>query len=140
VDNDFFERRKIEADRVMVQNINTIFYANSTDEEDFPEWHDRFIEQQPSMNMKNNGKQVAKTGRVIKIRDEYFVMKADNKQYKVSVDDMPYNPLDKKGHVQVKLGDTVSVIGELDRNIFTKDEIEADYMVTLKMTDKLSMR
>jgi uncharacterized protein YdeI (BOF family) len=130
IDNDFFEKSKIEADRVMVQNTGTIYYANSVDEEDYPEWHDTFYS---VTTVKPIDGYIAKTGMVTKIKKDSFVLNVNGKKYNFDVEKMPFNPLDGKGYVKVKKGDTVSVTGILDEKLFSKDEIKADYLVTLKI-------
>ncbi len=122
IDDDFYERRSIEASSVCVTDAGTQFYASGVDEEDFPVYAGvEFGE--PRIELK---------GTVTKIDGDEFHLNTGNKVVEVDTEDMPYDPLDKEGFQQIKVNDRVSVTGLLEADVFDNLEIAASRVVTLR--------
>ena len=134
IDQDLFERRKIEASRVYVHEIKTFYDASSADEEWTPVTTVSYIEfYDPYLA---DGTRVSLTGNVKSINDDEFILDTGIKDIQVDTDLMSYNPLDKKGIQQIKTGDKVKVMGKLDKNLFERNEIQANSIITLKTNNK----
>jgi uncharacterized protein YdeI (BOF family) len=120
VDDDFYEKRTIEASSVFVEDLGTHFYANPIDEEDFLTW--------TAASPIDTGR-VEMTGLVTSIDGREFTI--SNAAHRVQVDTamMPFNPLDDKGYLRVDVGDWVKVGGTVDRALFDERELSADWIV-----------
>lgn len=122
VDDDFYERRSIEASSVYVTDAGTQFYANGVDEEDFPVF--AAVEfGEPQIELK---------GTVTKVEGDEFHLNTGKQVVEVDTEDMPYDPLDKEGFQQIKMNDRVSVTGLLEADVFDNLEIAASRVVTLR--------
>lgn len=119
IDDDLFEITTIEASSVYVKGLNSFFFANDTDEEDVA--YVNFI---PTTT-------AAIQGEVTSIDGREFTVSTGNGVVTVDTATMPYNPLDKEGYQQVKVGHRVSVVGGLNPGFFSEREIEADAVMTL---------
>ena len=121
VDQDAFERFKIEAGRVYFPLKNKTFISNSTDEEfnTGPYGHVNTIP-----DFKHKTEQVF-TGQVKRFNDNGFELKTKDGVKLVDTSAVNVDPveIDRIDFVQ---GDYVRVYGILNENIFTKDEIEAN--------------
>lgn len=128
IDDSFYEKRSIEADVVYVHGRNTFYYANDADEEgDYMYSHYFSV---PTV-MIPDGTWMNVIGKVKQINGRELVV--DTGVYEVTVDTiaMGYNPVDNKGLQHIEVGDKISVTGDLDADIFEKNEIMADSIVTL---------
>lgn len=114
IDDYLFEVAKIEAGSVYVKGLNSFFFANDADEEDFA--YHNFVAPMTA----------AIQGEVQEIKGREFTV--DTGTGTLS---MPYNPLDKEGYQQVEKGDRVSVVGALTPGFFSEREIKADAVMTL---------
>lgn len=122
VDADLFEAKKIEANSVYVKGLNTYFYANDADEEDAAytvvstpvvvSWMDI-------------------TGRVTEIDGREFTFDIGKRNIKIDTSTMPYNPMDDKGYQKIKKGDYLKVSGKMNYDLFEKNELMADSIITL---------
>ena len=126
IDDDFFEKTKIEASAVYVENLGTYFFASSLDEEDaYP-----FVYTTPVITASTTLQ-----GTVSEIDDhEEFVLNTGLRRVRVELDEMPYNPLDDEGYQKIRVGDRVRVSGKIDVDLFEIEgerEFVADSIVTL---------
>ena len=124
IDDDFFERRSIEASSVYVEDIGTTFFASSLDEED---WGTAVV--QVTYPVDVYGASVV--GEVTEVFDEEFTVSYGNKAVRVDVDSLGYDPLDDDGYQQIDVGDIVKVTGRFDTEIFTGRELEANTVIVL---------
>lgn len=119
IDDDFFETTSIDASSVYVDNINTWFFADPTEEGvatiTTPVVTDYTVLQ----------------GTVTKVNGEEFTLNTGARQVTVEVDEMATDPLDKEGFRQVTVGDRVSVTGQIDTDFFEGRVLEADSLVEL---------
>lgn len=122
VDDDIFEKTEIEATRIYAQNLNSYFYANDADVSDFSFWSASPIDE----------RQVTLTGKVTRIDGDEFMLDTGKRQMRVETDEMDGEPLEKEGLRHIKVGDRVSVTGEIDDDLFEKRELEAKRIVTLR--------
>lgn len=104
VDQDLFERRKIEASSVFVKNLNTRFFASADDEEDNTI---QFVAQPPASAF------AGASGFVTAIKGREMTMGSGPAAIRVNTAAMPDNPLDDVGLVKVKTGDHVQAWGRL---------------------------
>jgi len=124
IDDDFFERRSIEAASIYVENIGTTFFASSVDEED---WGTAVV--QVSMPVDVSGASII--GEVTEVYDEEFTLSYGDKAIRVDVDSLGYDPLDDDGYQQIDKGDIVKVTGTFDTEIFTGRELKANTIIEL---------
>ncbi len=123
LDRDPAEVTKIEASAVYVTALNTVYYANSADEEDLL----------TPVNFLPQGESYATfRGNVTLVGSDYFILESGIRNLKVSIETLGYNPLDREGMQQVNVGDRLQVSGEFDWNLLSKDEIEASSITILR--------
>lgn len=120
VDDEFYEKRTIEAQSVYVRNLGTQFYASGADEEDFPPTDP--LAHPPG---------VAYRGRVIAVNGNGFVVDTGTRQIHVNTSALPYDPLDDEGYQRLEEGDRVYVTGTLDGDLFDRFEVDAGSVVEL---------
>lgn len=123
IDDDFYELTTIEAGSVYVENIGTYFYASSADEEDV----DTFV----TMTVPVSVSRTVVQGTVSDVDDDEFTIDTGVRELRVEVDEMAYNPLDDEGYQKIEPGNRVSVIGEMDDDLFEGRKLEADSVITL---------
>jgi uncharacterized protein YdeI (BOF family) len=121
IDKDLFERKKIEAGSVYVQNLGTHFFANPGDEEDFTRTTILVPERQPFAGA--SGYVTSKEGSEFEIGGPAGI--------RVDVAKMPDNPLDNVGPVQVKVGDRVQAWGDMNTDPNERPEIMAKGLIIL---------
>ncbi|MEA3641669.1 MAG: hypothetical protein VBE63_17250 [Lamprobacter sp.] len=124
IDDDLFEARTLEASSVYVENIDTYFYASAFDDEAI---NDVIVTVQTPVVISATTVQ----GTVTEVSSEEFVVDTGLRQVRVEVEDMAYNPLDDEGYQKIKVGDRVSVTGQIDDDLFEGRELVADSVVTL---------
>jgi len=126
VDDDLFETTTIEAASVYVENIGTTFFASPVDEETA----DSFVAliREPVVVSR-----VTLQGTVTEVDDDEFTIDSGFRQIRVDVGEMPFNPLDDEGYLKVRVGDLVSVSGEMGSDLFEGRELVADTLMKLDM-------
>lgn len=124
VDHDFLEKKKIEAGSVYVKNINSYFYANSDDEEDYPYVSTTYF----MMSELPDNASVDLKGRVVEVDGREFVLDTGFRKVTIDTSDLIYNPMDDKGYTQVDLGDRLRVTGLVDDQFFDGKEIMANFI------------
>ncbi|HEU4968664.1 NirD/YgiW/YdeI family stress tolerance protein [Sphingomonas sp.] len=121
VDNDLFEKKKIEAASVYVENLGTHFFANPGDEEDLA--RTTIVVPQKQAFVGASGFVTEKEGTEFEIGGPTGV--------RIDVAKMPDNPLDAQGLVQVKVGDRVQVWGDFNADPDERPEIMAKGLIVL---------
>lgn len=124
VDDDTYELTSIEASSVYVENLGTTFYASPADEEDI-----RDFDLVPTVPIAVGD--VTLTGTVQSVTGREFTIDTDIQQVTVDTTLMSYNPTDDEGYQQIDVGDTVTVLGDMDYDTFENRELMADNIVTL---------
>ncbi|WP_299381096.1 hypothetical protein [uncultured Kiloniella sp.] len=137
IDQDLYEARKIEADSIYAHSRNTYYFANDADEEDYYSTY-YFTPRTSNLDDIPDDALVNIRGTVQKVDGRDFVLGVGENSITIDTDDMSYNPLDDKGYQRIKKGDTVYVSGEMDKDFFDENEIEADHVVTLYKAKKKS--
>lgn len=127
VDKDFYETTSIEAASVYVENIGTYFFSSAVDEED------SYVTFETPIIVSSTA--VIK-GTVSKVNDDSFMLSSGSQKIKVEVDEMAYNPLDKKGYQKIREGDLVSVSGQVDNELFDGRVFNAHSIVTIQDNSK----
>lgn len=119
VDDDFLETATIEAASVYVQNLGTTFYASAVDEED------AMLMVTPPVVVG----QVTLRGWVTGVTGQEFTLDTGVRQITVTVEEMPYDPLDDEGYQRVEIGDNATVFGHIDRDLFEGRVVAAESIV-----------
>jgi uncharacterized protein YdeI (BOF family) len=122
VDDDMFERRTIEASSVYVEGLQTYFYANPADEEDFAAW---------SVVTPVEVGDIEFTGTVTSVTGREFTVDSGTSEVQVDTVALGYDPLDDDGYLQIETGDRVKVGGEFDAAVFDETELSADWIIEL---------
>ncbi len=123
VDDSFYEARTIDADSVYVADRNTYFHANDADEEG--DIHYRYAYYySPALAVE--GSWVTVSGAVKDVTGRELTLDTGVRDIKVDTDEMLYNPFDDVGYQQIDVGDTISVYGQLDDDLFEQREIKAE--------------
>lgn len=127
VDDDFYEQTTIEAGSVYVKQANTYYYASPIDEEGGSStWvGSGFVAPAAANNMTNI------SGTIINVDGREFLLSSGSREIRVDTSEMPYNPLDNKGFQQLDEGDIVTVSGDLDIDLFKRNELTAQIITTL---------
>lgn len=121
IDDDFLERRTVEASSVYVRDLGTQFYASGVDEEDIPTV--TVMEIEPRVEL---------TGTVTEVSGDELTLDTGGGELTVDTAAMRYDPLDQEGYQQVSAGDRVRVTGELTTGLFDDRDLVADTIVTLQ--------
>lgn len=126
IDDDFFEKTKIEAASVYDQNKGTYYYASADDEEYGDDRHDYWGLYNPVVVG-----QVIVRGTVTGIQEREFTIDRGRRMLTIDTIHMDHNPLDDKGYQRVDKGDYVTVAGEMDFDVWEKRELMADNVTIL---------
>lgn len=123
IDKDFFEKTKIEASSVYVENLGVTFYSSSIDEEDF-NYYGLYV----TTPIVPGAATIY--GRITSVDGREFTLKTPlNTKLEVNTSDMVFNPMDKQGYIKIKKGDYVRVSGKMTSGLFKDDEFNANSIV-----------
>lgn len=123
IDDDFYEIATIEASSVYVHRLGRYFYASPADEEGAYYYTTVYPVVLTTINVR---------GRVTSVSHDEFTLDTGPRQMTVEVEEMAYNPLDDEGYQKVRVGDRVSVTGEMDYDLFEGRELVADSVIVLE--------
>lgn len=121
IDDDLFETTTIEASSVYVDDIDTYFFASSLDEEDTTFTVTSVVPLTSAVVQ----------GTVTDIRGDEFTLDRGARKVEVEVESMAYNPLDDEGYQKIRVGDRVSVSGQIESEFFEGQVLEADSIIKL---------
>ncbi len=121
IDDGFFEQRTLEASSVYVQSLGTWFYANGTDEEQLATA--TIIAVEPRITL---------LGDVAEVSPASFQLDTGTGTIRVDTSDLPYDPLDDDGYLQIDTGDRVQVGGRLESSFFDDLQLEASSLTELR--------
>lgn len=127
IDQDYLEKKKIEAGSVYVKNLDTYFFANSSDEEDIytPDIQYSMMKKIPdSVTYRIKGK-------VVQISNDSFVVDSGLNKWRIDTNYMSFNPLDDVGFTQVDINDKVTVTGIPYQSNLFQNRLQAKYVVEL---------
>lgn len=127
IDADFYQLRTVEASSVYLHNLNTTFYANALDEEDARDLYYSSLYVVPTVD----GRDIQLTGTVKAVNGREFKLDTGTTEIQVNTNTMAYNPMDDEGFQHIEKGDLVTVSGDIDIDLFERNEILADAIVTL---------
>lgn len=134
IDQDFLEKKKVEAGSVYVKSLNTYFYANSADEEGIPYLSVSYY----SLKDLPENTSVDLQGKITKISGREFVLNTGLREITVDTKGMIFNPMDSKGMIKLNKGDKVRVSGIVDDSFFEGKEISAISIIELNSKEKYS--
>ena len=134
VDQDFLEKKKIEAGSVYVKSLNTYFYASSMDEEGAPYLSPTYA----NISTLPEDSIVELTGKVTSINNREFNVYTGLREVTIDTKGMLYNPMDDKGFTRIEKGDRVTVSGIITDNFFGKREIDANTLYEVKNAEKMA--
>lgn len=125
IDDDWFEHRTIEAGSVYNQDLNSYFFANPADEEEFTRYWTHTTPVVVS--------QATFRGTVTSVdpASESFTIYNGVRTIEVETEDLGYNPLDDEGFQQIDIGDRVTASGEMTNDFFEGRALRADRVLTL---------
>ncbi|MBY6204624.1 NirD/YgiW/YdeI family stress tolerance protein [Halomonas denitrificans] len=126
VDDDFMESLTIDAHSVQIDKLDTTFYSSAADRSAMDEnamWMTVTAPITVSETFVN--------GTVKSVYDEHFTVETGMATLRVDVDDLPNNPLDDEGYLQVDVGDEVVVTGDMTSGFFEGRQLDADVVVEL---------
>lgn len=121
IDDDFYEKRSLEASSVYVKDLGTQFYASGVDEESIPA--PVVMDLRPRIEL---------TGEVKRVTGGEFDLETSAGIIDVNVQSMSYDPLDDEGFQQIEPGDRVRVTGALGYELFADLDLMADTIVSLE--------
>lgn len=127
VDKDFLEKKKVEAGSVYVKNINTYFFANSDDEEDYLTIPATYS----LVGTLPEGAQIDLQGKITSVQGREFTVDTGIRKIVVDTQSLTYNPMDQKGFTKLSIGDRVKVSGRVEDNLFETKEVAASYVSEL---------
>ncbi|HET8808253.1 MAG TPA: hypothetical protein VFM76_07735 [Methylophaga sp.] len=122
IDDNLFHTTTIEASSIYIKDLGTYFYASGVDEESAG-----YLIVSPIVVdtiVRGIISEVDADG-------EEFTLDTGDQALTVEVDGLPYNPLDDEGFQQLDVGDTVSVNGDIDNELFEGRMFEADSVTTI---------
>jgi uncharacterized protein YdeI (BOF family) len=127
-DKDLFQKNRLEAGSVYVENLNSYFYASAADEEGAPVLLSTSIYNTQKLP---EGAYVDLIGKVQSVVGRAFTIDTGVREVNVSTGELIFNPLDDTGQVQVDVGDQVRLGGIVDDGYFNKRSIKAAYIQEL---------
>lgn len=122
IDADLYQKRTLEADRVYVVNDGIYYFASETDEE----WKNHAF---ADLDTAADNTMLSVNGTVADIEGTEFMLNTGDRLIRVETDRLSDNPLDDDGDLRLEKGDRVTVYGELDKDFFSSDELEAERIV-----------
>jgi len=131
IDDDWFEKREIEANNVYFDKNYTYYYVYDL----YPAYTASYNDD-GEMKDYEDGTYISSRGTVEKISDNHFTLNSKNGgNMSVDVSELSYNPFDNGG---IAVGDRVYVSGEIDDGFFSTQELDADVVVITKKINKKS--
>jgi uncharacterized protein YdeI (BOF family) len=125
IDDDFFEKARLEACSIYVVKLGTTFFARSASKEA------RWVSIADPVVVSA----VTLQGPVTAVGKEEFTMNTGPRKVTVEVEEMTFNPLDDQGYQKIEPGDLVRVTGNIDDDLFQGREMNAATVVELKDRD-----
>ena len=116
-DDDFFEGRVIDAETVYLRNQSTIYTAEPAVTTVY------YVD--PYGASAVDGTMVSMDGTVSRVRGREFTLDVGGIDISVDTIDLGYNPLDDQGRQQIDTGDSVTVVGMVDDDLFDETEVSA---------------
>lgn len=131
IDQDPFERKKVEASTIYIKNQNKFIYGSSVDEEDMESYLKNFSVDFYTIP---DGVRIEIPGVVEKIdsKGEFFYLDTGLRKIKVDISHLEINPLTLNGiATEIDKRDKVKVYGEVEKNFFSEDSIKANWVTLL---------
>ncbi|MDX1677591.1 hypothetical protein [Arsukibacterium sp.] len=122
VEEGFYQNKVIDAGSIYVRDASTMVSAPDTDKQAMASTFTYFSV--PG----DYDLQVA--GTVTSVTDRKFTIDSGTRKVTVDTIRLGYNPLDNQGLQQIKVGDFVTVRGELKRSVFDNSAVVAESIVT----------
>lgn len=127
-DKGFLEQNKIEAGSVYVKNIDTYFFANSSDEEGDMTYLPATYSYVPALP---EDAYVSIQGKVKNIDGRDIKVDTGLREIEVDTSKLRYNPLDDMGFTQIDEGDRVRVSGTIEESFWGNKSVDAKYVTEL---------
>lgn len=127
IDDDFYDRRSIEANSVYVPRLNEYFYAGDA-EERLRGHHARSVATYGELEAASDDEFVSFTGRVVEVEGNELGVEVGGRVVRVDGGDLDRASIDK----DVDVGDHVSVSGEIDdADLFGDREVDASAITVM---------
>lgn len=138
VDDDWFDEKELEAQNIYLDTEQVYFYTVDINPAYVQATRDVEKRRMARGDMQD-GSYYSVRGDIKKIDGDDIVLAANNRNYRVNLDELGYNPLDNQGLQRLSVGDRVWVSGEIDDNFFDGKEIDADVIVSINRMNNDSM-
>jgi len=131
IEDNFWEGREIEATSVYDFDRSTYYLS------DIDPTLDSYFFTTP-LSIPPEGTWMSVTGTVQKINGREFMLDTGKGTLKIDTLTMEFDPLDDVGTPQIETGDSVTISGRLDQDVFEKKEIQAKSIIKLSKEKKTS--
>lgn len=125
IDDDLFEGREVEAYQILL-NDSFVTYSYDTSDLSLP---------RSSYSSPEDGSYVTASGIVTDVDGEEFTVSDGTNTIRVEANDLGYDPFDNDGFQKIENGDRVYVYGELDKDFFESNEIDAERIIEYQSFD-----
>ena len=122
VDEDLFLKKRIEARSVYVRNLNSYFFANNADEEEF---------RSSALVAASTTDYADFAGKVTAIEGRELTLGTGRSAVRVDTSSLADNPLDSMGVPQIHIGDRVFAWGVIDFDAAEGAELKAQGLISL---------
>lgn len=123
VDDDWFEKRELDADNIYVTTDYTYYYI--VDE------NPAYTAQENERQTQQDGTFLSTRGEVTEVSEDKITVESQGNTIQVDLSDLAYDPLDEQGVQRIKQGDRVYVFGDIDENFFEDKTMSAESLITL---------
>jgi uncharacterized protein YdeI (BOF family) len=121
IDDDMFESTSIEAAAVYVEKLGTTFYTDPYDEEDVVVGI--LVPVAPAAT--------TVTGTVLRIGNNELTISTGAGPLTLDVGALADDPLDDEGYPQIRVGDRVRAIGQMDARFFAEPELSVEVLTLM---------
>lgn len=130
IDDDFFEKTTIEAQRIYAKERNTFYYSSASDEEAVEEMTTPlFLDR--SLMTADEGTWITLTGTVDAIDGRSVKIDTGSQVVTLDTSELTYNPLDKTGIQVIDKGDVVQASGPVHDSLFGSKKLVVEELMSL---------
>lgn len=112
-----FEQAVLHADRIFVESANIYFYRDGGDE--------------AAIALTKTGSSVVISGHVTDIESRVATIGTENERLALDVSLMSNDPFDDQGMPKIRIGDRVSAMGSMDRQLLRDRRLEVSQIIKL---------
>lgn len=124
IDENWTERRAIDADNIYVTTDYTYYYI--VDE------NPAYTAQQSQRETQQDGTFLSTRGEVKDVSEDQITLESQGNTIQVDTSELAYDPLDEEGVQQIKEGDRIYVFGDIDEEFFENRTMSAESLISLR--------